>query len=96
MRKSKDYIVEKRQSKESKIFLTGGTGFIGSFLAVELLKRGYFLIFLGRSTNKLSASDRIRQILAWHNYTGNNFEVIDGQLTEYHFGLSDEQYKYLL
>ena len=96
MRESANSIVEKRKKKESKIFLTGGTGFVGSYLAAELLKRGYFIIFLSRSAGELSASERIAQILAWHNYSGKNFEVIDGQITGDHFGLNDEQYRYLV
>ncbi|MFC2013998.1 SDR family oxidoreductase [Chloroflexota bacterium] len=96
MRESINSIVEKRRAKASKIFLTGGTGFTGSFLAVELLRRGHFIIFLSRPTNELSAPERIRQILAWHNYSGNDFEVISGQITEHRFGLNDEQYTHLL
>ncbi|MFC1861069.1 SDR family oxidoreductase [Chloroflexota bacterium] len=96
MRKTIDSIVEKRKAKASKIFLTGGTGLVGSFLAVELLRRGYFVIILCRPTNKFSAPERIGQILSWHNYSGNNFEVVSGQITEDRFGINDEQYMYLL
>lgn len=96
MRASIDSIIEKRKAKASRILLTGGTGFTGSFVAVELLRRGYPIIFLIRPTDKLSASERIEQILAWHNCSSKNYEVISGQITEHHFGLNDEQYTYLL
>jgi len=89
-------IAEKRKARASKIFVTGGTGFTGSFLAVELLRRGYPIIFLSRSTDKLSASERVGQVLAWHDYSGGNFEVVSGQITEPHLGLNGEQYNYLL
>jgi len=43
--------------------LTGGTGFLGSLFAVELIKRGDKVIFLGRSKNNESFRERIKKIL---------------------------------
>lgn len=44
-------------------FLTGGTGFLGSFLSAELLKKGNRIIFLGRSKDGVSFEKRIHQNL---------------------------------
>jgi nucleoside-diphosphate-sugar epimerase len=48
------------------VFLTGGTGFLGSYLAAALLSKGSQVTFLARPGKRLSAEDRVRQILDWH------------------------------
>jgi len=97
MRRSVDYIVKKRKNAESVIFLTGGTGFMGSHIAVELLKRGYFVIFLCRPKHDLGAHERVQKVLEWHGLPYNkNFKVVSGQVDEPRLGLADEVYTYLL
>jgi nucleoside-diphosphate-sugar epimerase len=96
MRATVDSIVEKRKAGNCRVLLTGGTGFTGSFLAVELLKKGYTVVFLSRPTGKSSASDRVEQVLGWHGYTGRNYEVVGGQIAEPRLGLDDERYARLL
>jgi len=97
MRRSVDYIVEKRKNAESVIFLTGGTGFMGSNIAVALLKKGYFIIFLCRPKHDLGAYERVQKLLEWHSLPYNtNFKVVSGQVYEPRLGLDDEAYTYLL
>ena len=97
MRRSVDYIVEKRKNAESVIFLTGGTGFMGSNIAVALLKKGYFIIFLCRPKHDLGAYERVQKLLEWHGLPYNtNFKVVSGQVYEPRLGLDDEAYTYLL
>ena len=48
-----------------RILLTGGTGFIGQFLAIKLLKEGHFLIFLAREKEGVTAEERISSALAF-------------------------------
>jgi len=50
-----------------RIFLTGGTGFIGHFVAKEFLERGYSLKILARNPNKipsLAAHENVEMIHA--------------------------------
>ena len=97
MRETIDHIVEKRRKRKNVIFLTGGTGFVGSHLAVELLKRGYSIILLSRQKRNLDSFERVQQILRWHNFPYNeNLKVINGQITEPQLGLAHEVYAYLL
>ena len=97
MRQSTEFITEKRQRRDGRIFLTGGTGFLGSHIAVELMRRGYSVILLCRPSGKLHAEERIRKILQWHGFThAGRMEVIEGRITEPHFGLREEVYTRLL
>lgn len=36
-----------------KVFLTGGTGFIGSYVVMELLKNGHEITIFARNQNKV-------------------------------------------
>lgn len=94
---STDHIVEKRKNTQSVILLTGGTGFMGSHIAVQLLNRGYFVIFLCRPKHNLTAYERVRKVLQWHGLDcSNNLKVLSGQLDEARLGLEDEVYTYLV
>jgi UDP-glucose 4-epimerase len=55
-----------------KIFLTGGTGFIGSHVAMELLKHGHTLTILARNRNKVPALHSVGRI-----------EVVEGDLNNF-------------
>jgi len=97
MRTSADYIVDKRKNAETVIFLTGGTGFIGSHIAVNLLKRGYSVVILCRPKNNLGAHERVQRVLGWHGFSYNeNLKVVNGQVDQPRLGLDDETYTYLL
>lgn len=43
--------------------LTGGTGFLGSLLSLELLAKGHTVIFLGRGKSDVNFEQRVRNIL---------------------------------
>jgi nucleoside-diphosphate-sugar epimerase len=47
-------------------FLTGGTGFLGSHIAAELLRRGEEVFFLIRGSSQTQAAKRLQKILDWH------------------------------
>ena len=44
------------------ILLTGGTGFIGSYIAVELVKCGHHVTILARNQNKIPALKKMNKI----------------------------------
>ncbi len=48
---------------EKTFLLTGGTGFLGSHLSIELLKKGCRIIFWGRSKNNENYKQRIKKTL---------------------------------
>ena len=44
------------------VFLTGGTGFIGSYVAMELAKHRHHVTILARNRNKIPALNKVEQI----------------------------------
>lgn len=81
---------EKRKRRESVFLVTGGTGFLGSHLAVELLRRGQRVVLLVRRNGKVPAGERVRPLLRWFglesNHTG-RLHVLEGHLEDPSLGL---------
>ena len=76
-----------------RILMTGATGFVGSFLAVELLKKGYELVLLARPRGKLSAKERIDKVLSFVEadfllYQG-RYRVVEGDCTLPGLGIAE-------
>lgn len=76
------------------ILLTGATGFVGSNLAYEFLKKGYNLKLLVREKNNDDAEERIDKILSifFDNHieyknVKNKIEVITGDITFENLGI---------
>ncbi|MBI5122865.1 SDR family oxidoreductase [Candidatus Roizmanbacteria bacterium] len=83
------------------IFLTGATGFVGSYLTYEFLKQGYALKLLIRD-KKISAEERLEKSLSYlikepGEYTKlkDNFEIIHGDITCDNLGIKPRIHKRL-
>jgi thioester reductase-like protein len=84
---------------KKRIFLTGATGFLGTVLLSELLKRGHTVTALVRAQQGLSASDRLKNRLLdydpefpWDQFKERNLFAVEGDTTRLHFGLSEDLY----
>jgi len=54
-----------------KVFLTGGTGFIGSYVAMELVKHGHHVTILARNRNKVPELNKISAL-----------DIVQGDITD--------------
>jgi nucleoside-diphosphate-sugar epimerase len=71
------------KSKNEAVFLTGGTGFLGSHIGTEFLRRGQEVWFLVRPEKRKSAEKRLSEILDWHGVEStfrHNASVVEGTL----------------
>lgn len=76
--------------KASRILLTGGTGFLGSHIGAELLRRGHEVTFLARGDRSLSAAERVDRVLRWHGVAPaarQRAHVVAGEITEPGLGI---------
>jgi len=79
------------------IVLTGATGFLGAFLMVGFLERGYDVTVLGRSKMDIKLSDRLSNLVRWFNIAdpGERLCAIEADFSKRHLGLDDEVYSHL-
>jgi nucleoside-diphosphate-sugar epimerase len=77
--------LEKRRAERSvRFLLTGGTGFLGSHIAAELLGRGCRVCLLARPLNGQSAEDRVLRLLDWFGLSADSrrgLRVVEGDVT---------------
>ena len=95
---SANTIVQKRKDKSTVFFLTGGTGFIGSHIASELLRRGYPVILLARPDKEKTGEERAQRLMQWLGMDEQNLsrlQIIEGHMDEPRFGMEASRYKAL-
>ncbi len=79
------------QTRKQQTFLvTGGTGFLGSHVAVDLLSRGHRVLVLARGRSNSSASQRMEQLLNWFGIRKDqrmDLKILQGDLNRPGLGL---------
>jgi nucleoside-diphosphate-sugar epimerase len=98
-RVSREKIEKKRTDRSARFFLTGGTGFLGSHIAVELLRRGFRVTLLARSSGARGAEDRVRGLLDWFGLSEGDrrgLRVVEGDITRPGLGIPAEDIRGLL
>ena len=83
MRVESGRLREMRADRTSRILVTGATGFLGSHIAFALLRDGYRVTVLARSTKKVPARDRIARLADWHGLEAEarrRLEVLEGDI----------------
>ena len=96
MRITTEALAAKRSQKETVFLVTGGTGFIGSHIAVELLGKGYTVVLLCRPAKHVSALERVDRLLAWFQLKDrrivSRLEVLEGFIDRPNLGLTVREY----
>lgn len=74
--------------------LTGATGFLGSHLMASMLKAGYRIIILGRSSGEETLKQRVSKLLKWFciEELSKQLEIVEIDLLKPMLGLSEAQY----
>lgn len=102
--KYEGFTIEKPEpiSLNGDILLTGATGFLGSHLLYELLKKTPYTVYcLVRGNSLKNATSRLKERLNYYfkdglnSYFGNRIFVINGDFTKEHLGLSYRLYNSL-
>ncbi len=99
MRSALDKIRRRRTNRATVFLLTGGTGFLGSHLAVDLLRKSYKVILLVRPHKGSTARQRVDRMLNGFGMAAQHYqhlEVLEGSLQGPRFDLNENDFLRLL
>jgi nucleoside-diphosphate-sugar epimerase len=99
MRQAPHVIRDKRERKEVSFLITGATGFLGSHLTIELLKRGYAVTILCRPRGTMSPQERISRLLRWFGLSPAQFtrlSVKEAFIDQENLGMEPNAYSSLI
>jgi nonribosomal peptide synthetase DhbF len=90
----------KNWTNPKSVLLTGATGFLGSYLLVSLIRNTSAKVTcVIRSDDEMKARARLHEILSraglWHNSMEKRLEVLVGDLSSQHLGLTSSTYQHL-
>jgi nucleoside-diphosphate-sugar epimerase len=94
IRISASALQEKRENRSLTVLLTGATGFLGSHIAAEMIKRGYPLWVICRPNKHLTGRERFNRILDWLGVKPRDpsrVRVLEGFLDRPSLGLDKSQ-----
>jgi nucleoside-diphosphate-sugar epimerase len=77
-------VARRRAGRPTRFFLTGGTGFLGSHLAVALLRKGHRVCLLARALEQRPAEDRVQALLDWFGLPADlrrELRIVEGDIT---------------
>ncbi|HVP90975.1 MAG TPA: SDR family oxidoreductase [Terriglobales bacterium] len=86
-------IEKARAARSTRFLLTGGTGFLGSHIAVGLLRRGFAVRLLARPDGRGAAADRVGGLLDWFGLPAaarGGLKVAEGDITRPDLGLAPD------
>jgi len=99
MRESENKIAAKRTNNAVTLLITGATGFLGSHITEDFLKKGYSIVLLCRPGNGRSASKRMEKLFEWFDIDltkHSNLKILEGSLEKPNFGLNPGEYRFLV
>ena len=99
MKHTPEEILKKRTQQSHTILLTGATGFLGSNIAYDLIKKGHKLILLARANKDLTPTQRFEKIFHWFGLKKEdlvNITIFEATLEEKNLGLETNDYHDLL
>jgi len=91
-------IRRRRAARSGAILLTGATGFLGSHLAIGLLRRGFRVIMMGRTARGMNAGQRVERLLDWLDAGAldkSRYTVVAGDLDRTGLGLDPRVHRRL-
>lgn len=99
VRISTERLAEHRRLRRSRILLTGATGFLGSHIAAWLLRSGYRLTVLARSSPNAGATERFARIMHWHGIPDSDrtpvrLTIVEGDIRSATLGLDPHLTKF--